>query len=131
MNSVEQFVNTRVMLAKTPCPACSEHSLELRLFCDRGGSCSNVAVCDKCGIKLEVQVAAFAPQLAHLLSDLTCPDCGNQAADFAMSCELPSRSCDPSIVCIVCGHAYVDRAAAIAPVLHLPVGRAIRSAPLA
>ena len=119
MSPIEDFANTRVMLAKTPCPACGDNCLELRLFCDRGGGCHNVAVCDRCNIKLEVQVAAFAPELAHLLRDLSCPECGHKAADFAMSCELPTRSCDPSIICIVCGHSYVEQGATVG----VPSGR--------
>ena len=108
MASHDSFTETQIQLTGAKCPGCEGADLELRLFCERGGACTHHAICQGCGITFAVHTGSAPEMVKRLLPDLSCRECGSRKAGYRMVCELSSRSCDPGVVCLDCGHPFAS-----------------------
>jgi rubredoxin len=103
---------TQAQLNRAVCPGCDHKSLELRLSCDMGAKCTYVAVCLECNVSLVVNSSDSSPSTKRLLSNLRCPKCRGANAQFGMTCNLTSQSCDSGVVCSGCGYIFTASPAA-------------------
>lgn len=68
------------------------------------------ASCEDCRLDFEVHTGTAPNEIAALLPNLICPECGHRGAAFGMVCQTASRTCDPVVSCSTCNHIYVKSA---------------------
>lgn len=110
---LDPFSAAQKLLMKARCPECDKQRLELRLHCEMGSGCVYNATCEDCKLEFEVHAGTAPSEIADLMPNLLCPECGHVGAVFGMVCQTASRTCDPVVTCSSCNHIYVNAATSV------------------
>ncbi len=104
----------QTQISKTACPNCNKSELDLQLRCDLGQEeCLYLIKCGNCSTNYTITTHSKAlskhrPRLEHLLSVLTCPNCGNDMAELGFQCDLTTKGCFYTITCKSCGRVIKE-----------------------
>jgi DNA-directed RNA polymerase subunit RPC12/RpoP len=109
---LDPFSAAQKLLMTARCPDCNRQRLELRLHCEMGSGCGYNATCEDCRLEFEVHAGTAPTEIAELLPNLICPECGHKGAVFGMVCQTKTHTCDPVVSCLSCSHIYVTTASA-------------------